>query len=63
MSVKNVVNNKKDWDDFCDFIQENYLGPVQKQIKQETDVHRIFRLQGQIAAYEAIIRIRDTING
>ena len=63
MSAKNVVNNKKDWTDFCDFIRENFLNPAEKQLKQETDVHRIFKLQGKISAYENIMNIRDTING
>lgn len=63
MSIKNIVNNKKDFDDFCAFIRENYLKPAEKQLKQEKDVHRIFQLQGKIMAYEAMLDLRDTVNG
>ena len=63
MSAKNVVSNKGDWSDFCDFIQESFLKPAVQQIKQETDVHRIFKLQGKIAAYEQMMNVRELLNG
>ena len=63
MGIKNIVNSPKDWEDFREFVSENFLDPAIKQLKQERDQHRIAQLQGKIMAYEQIIDLRDTVNG
>ena len=63
MSIKTFVNNNKEWEAFCDHIRENYLGVAMKQIKQDTDPHIIYRRQGEIKAYEAMLQLRDAVNG
>lgn len=63
MGIKNIVNNYGDWEDFREFVTENFLDPAIKQLKQETDYHRIAQIQGKIKAYEQIIDLRDTVNG
>jgi len=63
MTIKTLVNDHKTFDDFCEFVTENFLRPAEKQLKQETDVQRIFQLQGKIMAYENMLDLRDTVNG
>ena len=63
MSVKSVVNDNKNWTDFCEFVDQNFLQPAMKQLKQEKDINQVFRLQGKIQAYENIMDMRDTVNG
>ena len=63
MSVKQFVNNKKEYDAFCKFIEDNFLSVAYKQLKQEDDVQRLFRKQGEIKAYENMLTLRDIVNG
>ena len=63
MSIKTLVNDHKTFTDFCEFVTENFFRPAEKQLKQETDVQRIFQLQGKIMAYENMLDLRDTVNG
>ena len=63
MSVKSFVNNNKEWTAFQDYIEEYFLDVAHKQLKQEDDMMRIYRKQGEIAAYEKMLKLRDIVNG
>lgn len=63
MSVKLFVNNNQIWTAFCDYVQEKYIDTAYKQLKQESDEKKIFRLQGEIRAYERMLKLRDAVNG
>ena len=63
MSIKSFVNNKTEFDAFCSFIEENYLKVAYKQLKQDKDIHQIYRRQGEILALEKMLDLRNTVNG
>ncbi len=62
MSLKAFVNNKGEWDAFCQELDEE-ITVCQRRLEQSDDSIAVYRAQGQIMALRRIKYLRDKING
>jgi hypothetical protein len=62
MSLKAFVNNKAEWDAFCEELDE-MIGIMQKRLEQSEHVVEIHQTQGGIRALRRLKYLRDKVNG
>jgi len=62
MSLKSFVNNKGQWDAFCEEIDELVL-EQQRRLEQSEMTIDLHRCQGAISALRRLKYLRDKING
>ena len=62
MSLKAFVNNKAEWDAFCEELDE-MIGIMQKRLEQSEHVAEIHKTQGGIGALRRLKYLRDKVNG
>lgn len=62
MSLKTFVNNKAEWDAFCDELQKE-IETMHKRLEQSEHVVEIHQTQGGIRALRRLMYLRDKVNG
>lgn len=62
MSLKTFVNNKGEWDAFCNEL-DVWIADEHKRLEQAEDAVHIHRSQGAIQALRKLKYLRDKING
>ena len=62
MSLKTFVNNKGEWDAFCEEIN-NQIAELHKRLEQSENVNDIYQTQGGIRALRRLMYLRDKVNG
>jgi hypothetical protein len=62
MSLKAFVNNKSEWDAFCEELDE-MISIMQKRLEQSEHVVEIHQTQGGIRALRRLKYLRDKVNG
>jgi hypothetical protein len=62
MSLKAFVNNKAEWDAFCEELDE-MIAIMQKRLEQSEHVVEIHQTQGGIRALRRLKYLRDKVNG
>tara|TARA_R100001509_G_scaffold16280_1_gene8273 strand:+ start:283 stop:477 length:195 start_codon:yes stop_codon:yes gene_type:complete len=62
MSLKSFVNNKSEWDSFCEEI-DLWIADQHKRLEQAESVVEIHRSQGAIQSLRKLKYLRDKING
>jgi hypothetical protein len=62
MSLKAFVNNKPEWDAFCEMLDEE-IGIYHKRLEQSDDNIDMYRTQGCIQALRRLKFLRDKVNG
>ena len=60
-AIKRFVNTYDIHEAFLAYINAR-IALVQKNLEQSTEVHDIYRLQGEIRALRRLLTIRDEIN-
>ena len=62
MSLKQFVNNKAEWDAFCDTLDAD-ISIYHKRLEQSDNAVDIYRTQGCIQALQKLKFLRDKVNG
>ena len=62
MSLKTFVNNKAEWDAFCEELDDN-IAELHKRLEQSEHVVEIHHTQGGIRALRRLKYMRDKVNG
>ena len=62
MKIKKLVNDKPLWDSFIEILNEK-IEVSQRKLEQETNIEKMYRAQGEIAALRRLTFLRDEING
>ena len=62
MSLKSFVNNKGEWDAFCEEI-DSEIADLHKRLEQSDSVIEIHQAQGGIRALRRLKYLREKING
>jgi ribonuclease HI len=62
MSLKAFVNNKPQWDDFCEMLDEE-ISVYHKRLEQSNNELELYRTQGCIQALRKLKYLRDKVNG
>jgi len=62
MSLKSFVNNKAEWDAFCEMLDED-ISIYHKRLEQSDDNIDMYRTQGCIQALRRLKFLRDKVNG
>jgi hypothetical protein len=62
MSLKAFVNNKAEWDAFCEELDNN-IAELHKRLEQSEHVVEIHQTQGGIRALRRLKYLRDKVNG
>ena len=62
MSLKSFVNNKAEWDAFCEFLDDQ-ITILHKNLEQSDTLVDIHRTQGSIQALRRLKYLRDKVNG
>lgn len=62
MSLKAFVNNKAEWDAFCEEL-DDMIGIMQKRLEQSEHVVEIHQTQGGIRTLRRLKYLRDKVNG
>ena len=62
MSLKSFVNNKAEWDAFCEEI-DLQISDLHKRLEQSENVVEIHQAQGGIRALRRLKYLREKING
>tara|TARA_R100000734_G_scaffold17523_1_gene13871 strand:- start:128 stop:316 length:189 start_codon:yes stop_codon:yes gene_type:complete len=62
MSLKSFVNNKKEWDAFCEEI-DLQISDLHKRLEQSESVVEIHQAQGGVRALRRLKYLRDKVNG
>ena len=62
MSLKSFVNNKAQWDAFCEEIDELVL-EQQRRLEQSEMTIDLHRCQGAISTLRRLKYLRDKVNG
>lgn len=60
-AIKRFVNTYDIHEAFLEYIKSRIV-LVQKNLEQSTEMHDIYRLQGEIRALRRLLTIRDEIN-
>jgi len=61
-NLKPLVNDKKLYDAFKDYI-ENQIRITQRSLEQAHTLVDVHRLQGSIHAYRRLLKLREEVNG
>jgi len=62
MSLKSFVNNKGEWDSFCEEL-DSEIADLHKRLEQSESVVEIHQTQGGIRALRRLKYLREKING
>jgi hypothetical protein len=62
MSLKAFVNNKGEWDAFCEEL-DSEIADLHKRLEQSENVIEMHQTQGGIRALRRLKYLRDKING
>jgi hypothetical protein len=62
MSLKSFVNNKQEWDAFCDEL-DVWVAAQHKRLEQAEHMIEIHRAQGAIQTLRKLKYLRDKVNG
>ena len=62
MSLKSFVNNKAEWDAFCETLDYD-ISIYHKRLEQSDNTVDIYRTQGCIQALQKLKYLRDKVNG
>ena len=62
MSLKSVVNNKGEWDSFCEEL-DSEIADLHKRLEQSEIVVEIHQAQGGIRALRRLKYLREKVNG
>jgi len=62
MSLKSFVNNKKEWDGFCEEL-DVWIVEQHKRLEQAELPSELHRAQGAVAVLRRLKYLRDKING
>ena len=62
MSLKAFVNNKAEWDAFCEEL-DAMIAMMQTRLEQSEHVVEIHKTQGGIGALRRLKYLRDKVNG
>lgn len=62
MSLKQFVNDKGSWDEFCDYLDKQ-IDAIHKSMESISDTTELYRLQGSILALRKLKYMRDYLNG
>lgn len=62
MSLKAFVNNKKEWDAFCEEI-DLWIADQHRRLEQADNSIQIHRAQGAVEALRRLKYLRDKVNG
>jgi len=62
MSLKAFVNNKKEWDAFCEEI-DLWIADQHRRLEQADNSIQIYRAQGAVEALRRLKYLRDKVNG
>lgn len=62
MSLKSFVNNKAEWDAFCETLDYD-ISIYHKRLEQSDSTVDIYRTQGCIQALQKLKYLRDKVNG
>ena len=62
MSLKAFVNNKAEWDAFCEMLDED-ISIYHKRLEQSDDNIDMYRTQGCIQDLRRLKFLRDKVNG
>ena len=62
MSLKSFVNNKAEWDAFCEFVDDQ-ISILHKNLEQSNEAVEMYRTQGSIQALRRLKYLRDKVNG
>ena len=62
MSLKAFVNNKAEWDEFCEEL-DAMIAMMQTRLEQSEHVIEIHQTQGGIRALRRLKYLRDKVNG
>ena len=62
MSLKSFVNNKSEWDSFCEEL-DSEIAALHKRLEQSESVVEIHQTQGGIRALRRLKYLREKING
>jgi len=62
MSLKTFVNNKAEWDAFCEELDE-MIAMLQTRMEQSEHVIEIHQTQGSIRVLRRLKYLRDKVNG
>lgn len=61
MSLKAFVNNPRDWEEFCEYL-DNKIELNRKTLETAVDNLTIMRYQGRIAALRELKQMREELN-
>ena len=62
MSLKTFVNNKAEWDAFCEELDE-MIAMLQTRMEQSEHIIEIHQTQGSIRVLRRLKYLRDKVNG
>ena len=62
MSLKSFVNNKAQWDAFCEEL-DSEIADLHKRLEQSESVVEIHQAQGGVRALRRLKYLRDKVNG
>jgi hypothetical protein len=62
MSLKQFVNNKEEWDAFCEEL-DVWIGEQHKRLEQAEHTIEVHRAQGAVTALRRLKYLRDKVNG
>ena len=62
MSLKSFVNNKQEWDAFCEEL-DVWIAEQHRRLEQSEHAVEVHRAQGAIHALRKLKYLRDKVNG
>ena len=62
MSLKSFVNNKQEWDAFCEEL-DTWIAEQHKRLEQTEHLTEVHRAQGSIHTLRRLKFLRDKVNG
>lgn len=61
MKLKQAVNDKEFWDDFCEYLDKK-IDKIKNHIVQQTDTVVIYRGQGRVMELDFMKLLRNELN-
>lgn len=62
MSLKQFVNDKETFEEFCDYLDKQ-IATLHKNMENVTDTAALYRFQGSILAMRKLKYMREYLNG
>ena len=60
--LKPLVNTPHEWELFKEYV-EDLIEVASKNLATQTDLHLIYRLQGELKVLRQFLNLRDNVNG